>query len=145
MSTEHLFVYGTLRRGSRHRMQRLLEQNAEFVDRATFAGKLYLVARYPGAVASKDADDRVVGDVFALGRGRRDPSALLRQLDRYEGFTPGDTQALFIRERGAVTLSSGAELDAWIYLYNGPTAGMRRIVSGDFFGATHRMRDTRER
>jgi len=128
--TELLFVYGTLRRGSRHRMHTMLAAAAEFVDTARFQGRLFRVARYPGVTASQDPDDRVVGDVFRL----TDPARLLRKLDRYEGCDPRDPQAAYVRETRTVVLGSGDTVTAWVYLYNRSTASLEPIPSGDYFG-----------
>ena len=86
---ELLFVYGTLRRGTGHRMHDVLACHAEFVDLATFRGRMFLVAHYPGVVASADPRDTVVGDVFRLLQ----PGPLLLRLDRYEACDPRDPTA----------------------------------------------------
>ena len=128
MSEQLLFVYGTLRQGSGHAMVEWLVRASEFVDAAVFQGKLFMVASYPGAVESEDPADRVLGEAYRLLR----PLTLLRRLDEYERCNPHNADAPYVRRIKPVRLASGAEVAAWVYLYNRPTAGLERITSGDF-------------
>jgi gamma-glutamylcyclotransferase (GGCT)/AIG2-like uncharacterized protein YtfP len=128
MTSEFLFVYGTLRRGSGHRMHAVLAGAAEFIDTAVFPGRMFLVAHYPGVIESDTAGETVVGDVYRLGHA----SALLRKLDRYEACDPDDPAAPYVRTTRRVALAAGGELMAWIYLYTRSTAALERIASGDF-------------
>jgi gamma-glutamylcyclotransferase (GGCT)/AIG2-like uncharacterized protein YtfP len=78
---DHLFVYGTLRRGAQpNGHAALLHGAARFVGRGRVRGRLYRVSWYPGLVDSDDGHDTVVGDVFALPAGE----SLLAALDAYE-------------------------------------------------------------
>ena len=125
---ELLFVYGTLMRGSRHPMARELEAHATYLDDASYHGRLYLISTYPGLVESAASEDIVSGEVFEL----RDPAFLL-MLDDYEGCGPdADQPAEYRRIRHTVTLDSGAQVKAWIYIYNWPVDESQRIVSGRF-------------
>jgi gamma-glutamylcyclotransferase (GGCT)/AIG2-like uncharacterized protein YtfP len=126
--SELLFVYGTLMRGSRHPMARELEAHASYLDDARYNARLYLISTYPGMVASAAPEDLVFGEVFEL----RDPAFLL-MLDDYEGCGPdADQPAEYRRLVHTVTLDSGAQVKAWVYLYNWPVDESRRIVSGRF-------------
>ena len=59
MTSDRLFVYGTLMRGFDHPMAKLLSANADFLGPARCRGRLYLIKHYPGLVLSDDpADDR---------------------------------------------------------------------------------------
>ena len=126
---DHLFVYGTLRRDSGHHMHQVLARDAEFIDHASFRGRMFLVARYPGVVESDEKSDRIVGDVFRL---RATSADLLRRLDRYEACDPRNPEAPYIRAIRRVTLDSGEVLDAWVYLYRRSTTALARIANGDF-------------
>ena len=126
MNREYLFVYGTLRRCSMGDMYRLLAGHADFIDDASYQGRLYRVDDYPGAVASDDANDRVIGEVYAL----REPAKILPILDDYEGCGPRSAE--YKRMRQSVLLDSGDELTAWVYIYQHPTHELVHIVSGDF-------------
>ena len=129
MTSDLLFVYGTLMRGYAHPMARLLSANADFIGEATCRGRLYLVKHYPGLVLSDDAADIVFGELYRL-RARDD---MLREFDMYEacgeGF-PEPTQ--YVRRMLQVTLDDGTASEAWTYIYNWPVAHLPRIASGRF-------------
>ena len=129
MTSDRLFVYGTLMRGYVHPMAKLLSANADFLGEAHCRGKLYIVKHYPGLVLSDDADDIVHGELYRL----RDPEALLREFDMYEacgeGF-PEPTQ--YVRQMFSVTLANGSASEAWTYIYNWPVVKLPRIESGRF-------------
>ena len=129
MTSDHLFVYGTLMRGFDHPMARLLSANADFVGAARCRGRLYLVKYYPGLVLSDDPKDVVFGELFRLRR----PVELLREFDMYEACGEGFTMPTeYIRQMLQLTLDDGAVSEAWTYLYNWPVAGLPRIASGRF-------------
>jgi len=129
MTSDLLFVYGTLMRGFNHPMARLLSANAEFLGEASCRGRLYRVKHYPGLVLSDDPSDIVFGELYLL-RARDD---LLAEFDMYEacgeGF-PEPTQ--YIRQTLEVALADGSSGEAWTYLYNWPVARLQRITSGRF-------------
>ena len=77
MTSDRLFVYGTLMRGFDHPMAKLLSANADFIGEASCRGKLYLVKHYPGLVLSDDPADIVHGELFRL----RSAEALLAEFD----------------------------------------------------------------
>ena len=129
MTSDHLFVYGTLMRGFEHPMAKLLSANADFLGAAQCRGRLYLVKHYPGLVTSDDPADVVHGELFRL----RAREAMLREFDMYEacgeGFAPPTE---YIREQLAVTLADGSASEAWTYLYNWPVTELPQIASGRF-------------
>ena len=131
MTSDRLFVYGTLMRDFDHPMAQLLSRSAEFIGEAHCAGRLYLVKHYPGLVLSDAADELVFGELYRLTQ----PEALLREFDMYEacgeGF-PEPTQ--YIRQMLPVTLDDGAgeTIEVWTYIYNWPVAHLPRIASGRF-------------
>ena len=129
MTSDRLFVYGTLMRGFDHPMARLLSANADFLGEATCRGRLYLVRHYPGLVLSDDSADVVHGELFRLCA--RDE--LLREFDMYEacgeGFKPPTE---YVRDVLQVTLVDGSASAAWTYVYNWPVAKLPRIASGRF-------------
>lgn len=126
--SEHLFVYGTLMRSSRHPMARKLEAGAAYLGGARYNGRLYRVTHYPAVTASTDPEEWVFGDVYTL----RDP-ALLAELDRYEGCGPDDPEPTqYLRLVQKVTLDSGAQVEAWVYVYNLPVEKLEWIKSGRF-------------
>jgi gamma-glutamylcyclotransferase (GGCT)/AIG2-like uncharacterized protein YtfP len=129
MTSNLLFVYGTLMRGFDHPMAQLLSRGADFLGPARCRGRLYLVKHYPGLVLSEDADDVVFGDLFRL----RQPDELLREFDMYEACGEGFAAPTeYVRQRLAVTGDDGAPSEAWTYVYNWPVEGLPRIASGRF-------------
>jgi len=131
MTSDLLFVYGTLMRGFDHPMAKLLSANADFLGEAHCRGRLYLVKHYPGLVASDDPADIVHGDLFRL----RAREAMLREFDMYEacgdGFPPPTE---YVREMLKVRRADGSASEAWTYLYNWPVTNLPRIASGRFLG-----------
>jgi gamma-glutamylcyclotransferase (GGCT)/AIG2-like uncharacterized protein YtfP len=129
MTSDRLFVYGTLMRGYVHPMAKLLSANADFLGEASCRGRLYMVKHYPGLVPSSDKSDIVHGELYRL----REAEALLREFDMYEacgeGF-PEPTQ--YVRQMFSVTLADGSESEAWTYVYNWPLGGLKLIKSGRF-------------
>ncbi|MGJ4910588.1 gamma-glutamylcyclotransferase family protein [Bradyrhizobium sp. HKCCYLS2033] len=129
MTTDLLFVYGTLMRGFDHPMARLLSANADFVAEASCRGRLYRIQHYPGLVLSDDAADLVHGELFRL----RQPEPMLREFDMYEACGEGFAAPTeYLRRCLAVTLADGSVSQAWTYLYNWPVDEAGRIVSGRF-------------
>jgi gamma-glutamylcyclotransferase (GGCT)/AIG2-like uncharacterized protein YtfP len=129
MGNDYLFVYGTLRRDSRSEMHQFLADHADFLDEGVFAGRLYMVNQYPGAVPSDQAAENVRGEVYRLS----DPSIVFPRLDTYEECGSGFTApAEYVRQLGTVSLRSGRKVEAWIYIYNRATEGLCRIETGDF-------------
>lgn len=122
-----LFVYGTLRRDAAGRSHPLLGEDAEWRGKACWPGRLYRVADYPGAVASADPSDRVHGELYALPQP---PDAVLAALDAWEDCDTADPE--YRRERALVRRDDGSRVEAWIYVYARPVAGLARIISGDF-------------
>src|ERR1700742_2526804 len=133
MTSDLLFVYGTLMRGYEHPMARMLSASADFVGEARCRGRLYLVKHYPGLVLSDDASDVVFGELYRL----RQPKELLREFDMYEACGEGFVEPTeYVRQMLPVTLDNGAVSEAWIeawtYIYNWPVAHLPRIASGRF-------------
>jgi gamma-glutamylcyclotransferase (GGCT)/AIG2-like uncharacterized protein YtfP len=129
MTSDLLFVYGTLMRGFDHPMARLLVANADFVGEASSQGRLYLVKHYPGLVLSDDAADIVHGELFRL----REAGAMLREFDMYEACGEGFAEPTeYVRRQLAVTHADGGARTAWTYLYNWPVDDLPRIASGRF-------------
>jgi gamma-glutamylcyclotransferase (GGCT)/AIG2-like uncharacterized protein YtfP len=129
MTSDLLFVYGTLMRGFDHPMAQLLSRNADFVGEARCGGRLYLVKHYPGLVLSDASDEIVFGELFRLSR----PDELLREFDMYEACGEGFVAPTeYIRQLLPVISGDGAAVEAWTYIYNWPVAHLPRIASGRF-------------
>ena len=128
MTSNHLFVYGTLMRGFEHPMAQLLSRSADLIGEARCKGRLYLVTHYPALVLSGDPADVVFGELYRL----RAPGELLREFDMYEACGEGFAEPTeYVRQMVPVTLEGGAT-EAWTYVYNWPVAHLTRIASGRF-------------
>jgi gamma-glutamylcyclotransferase (GGCT)/AIG2-like uncharacterized protein YtfP len=124
-----LFVYGTLRRNARCMMARWLASQAEYIGCGQTPGRLYDVGDYPALRPVKHPGETVIGDIYRLRR----PRYTLARLDRYEGIGTGQSRPYqYCREERVLTLHNGVNRKAWVYIYMGETARLRRIASGDY-------------
>lgn len=133
MSTDLLFVYGTLRRSTAHQGHELLSP-ATFIGPGEFQGRLYDLGNYPGMVPSGNPADIVHGEVYRL----HDLRATLTRLDHYEGCAgtcPPPTE--YVHVVADVSLSDGTFVKAHLYLYQRSLDGLRRIESGDYLARGH--------
>jgi len=105
-------------RGPAHEM---LARGAKFAGTAYFQGRLYDLGRFPGAVASPRATDRIIGELYRL----RTPAILLAALDSYEG-------KQFHREKVTIFTAEGNRVASWIYLLNREAKNRKQIPSGDY-------------
>jgi len=129
MTSDRLFVYGTLMRGFDHPMAKLLSRAADFLGSATCRGRLHLIKHYPGLVLSDDPADVVHGELYRL----RERDALLAEFDMYEACGAGFPEPTeYLRQMLAVTQDDGATTEAWTYIYNWPVTGLPQIASGKF-------------
>jgi gamma-glutamylcyclotransferase (GGCT)/AIG2-like uncharacterized protein YtfP len=129
MTSDRLFVYGTLMRDFDHPMAQLLSRRADFIGEARCQGRLYRVKHYPGLVLSDDPAEVVFGELYRL----RSPNELLREFDMYEACGEGFAEPTeYIRQMLSVTSDGGAAEQAWTYVYNWPVAHLQHIASGRF-------------
>jgi gamma-glutamylcyclotransferase (GGCT)/AIG2-like uncharacterized protein YtfP len=129
MTSDHLFVYGTLMRGYDNPMAKLLSVNADFLGEASCRGRLYQVKHYPGLVLSNEVADVVFGELYRL----RAVEDLLREFDMYEACGEGFAEPTqYVRRTLPVTLADGSVIEAWTYIYNWPVEHLARIESGRF-------------
>ena len=129
MTSDLLFVYGTLMRGYQHPMAQLLSRSADFLGPGRCRGRLYLVKHYPGLVLSEDADDVTFGELYRL----RQAGELLREFDMYEACGEGFAAPTeYVRRLLPVAGDDGAVSEAWTYIYNWPVDRLPRIPLGRF-------------
>ena len=129
MTSDRLFVYGTLMRGFDRPMAQLLSRGADLIGEARCRGRLYLVTHYPALVLSGDPADVVFGELYRL----RAPVELLREFDMYEACGEGFAEPTeYLRQMLPVTSGDDAVSEAWTYIYNWPVAHLPRIASGRF-------------
>jgi len=118
-----LATYGTLMRAFGG-MDRLgVTDQVSFVQACQFAGVLYDLGQFPGAVPG---DGVVYGEIFRL----HDPQAW-PVLDAYEGYEPDrEDDSLFVRRQ--VALQEPVDRTAWVYWFNGDLTGHPQVPSGDW-------------
>ena len=129
MLTEFIFVYGTLRRKADHAMHDILATHCRYFSEAYMQGRLYEVNRYPGAVASAQPEERVVGELYQIINA----NTVLAKLDQYEECAaefPHPHE--YIRKPLQVSLPQGGTVCAWVYLFNHDTTQLQQIKSGDY-------------
>src|SRR5262249_6524374 len=132
----HLFVYGTLMRGSRSPYAKLLRARAQFLGEGWVPGRLFHLGRFPGAIFDESSTTKVRGEVYRLGVPK-----LLAALDAYEGCAEGMGEvALFRRQRVEARLTQGGVVAAWAYAFARGTGGRIPIPSGRFAPAEPRVR-----
>lgn len=116
-------MYGTLMRSFGRHRQLGVEDRLAFVARCRWAGRLYDLGSFPGAVPGEGT---IYGELFRL----TDPK-VWAILDRYEGYDPDhEAASLFIRRE--VTLEVPTDRTAWVYWYNKDPAGHPPVPSGDW-------------
>jgi gamma-glutamylcyclotransferase (GGCT)/AIG2-like uncharacterized protein YtfP len=128
---EHLFVYGTLRRGAQHEMRQVVARGARFVGHGVVRARLFDLGDYPGMALSDFDEDRVVGDVYRLLPARA--GATLDVLDDYEGLGRNDpVPRLYCRNVVRVQLRDGPAVRAWAYVLAMPDPPYPRITEGEY-------------
>jgi len=132
----------------------------EFVGRSQIQGKLYDIGDYPGAVKEgkrkeKEKEEQqlkqrekeqenekeegpqkqkqigsvIKGEVVMI----KNPRKVMALLDEYEGYDPKKIKTSeYLREKAHVKLDDGKEVEAWVYWYNLPVEGKRRIRHRDY-------------
>lgn len=121
-----LFVYGSLRRGSRHPMARLLEDGADWMGVSRVEGQLYLIDWYPGLVPADSAGQWVEGDLYRMCA----PEHLLPLLDDFEECSTRFDHPLEYRREIVMVEQTGTVHPAWTYFYNHPVTGRQRMDTG---------------
>lgn len=125
----NLFVYGTLRRGFKHPMGELLEEEADYLGVGHIFGLLFDLGPYPVAVASEKQKQQIIGDIYAI----KVNSNLLSILDDYEGVGELlETGVTFERKQMVVRLRNGNQIKAWVYLHFGYMDHLIPIATGDY-------------
>ncbi len=98
-----LFVYGTLRLGSKNEHARRLAENSRHSGVATMNGRLHRLGNYLALIPSQSKEDLITGDVF-----EGVTAELFARLDEYEG-------AEYCRQMGEVTMEDGRTVTAYCY------------------------------
>lgn len=120
---ELVFVYGLLMRGLElHQHMRA----GTFVGEGCTKGQLVSLGRYSGLV---EGEGTVFGELYRFN----DLPAALDILDDVEEFDATDPDgSLYLRVAARVKTRDGAEVDAWLYKYNGNVQGAPTVADGDW-------------
>ena len=120
---EHLFVYGTLKPDLAPPEVAGVMRKLKSVGQGAIRGFLYDLGKYPG-LRLDAAGNEVRGEIFELS-----DASVLRALDAYEGYDPGNHErSLFLRKQCQVQLQgSDQQLPCWVYEYNREPAASQRI------------------
>jgi gamma-glutamylcyclotransferase (GGCT)/AIG2-like uncharacterized protein YtfP len=130
--TRNLFVYGTLRRDTKHELFHLLARHAKFLGEAVVRGKLYDLGDYPGMIYPERG--RVIGEIYAVDSPQWE--SVIKRLDEYEGCTTADPEPHeYKREVINAQLADGKTVPAWAYVLNRMPSRLREIDSGDYLSS----------
>lgn len=137
MSTNKLFVYGTLRpEYGGGEINRTYLTGCKDLGLATVQGVLYNLSWFPGLKRTNDPSRHVIGHVYEI------PSVTLNDviqgLDQFEGFNPLRLEhSLFVRgEIIAIMESDKSEVSCQTYFFARFTREAIKIESGDFVNPT---------
>ena len=121
-----LFGYGTLLRGECNYSALASDGGVEITSMATAMGGLVDLGAYPAMVRA--ADRRVHGEVVRV----RDLEAVLRRLDRFDGFYGYDSSSLCYRVLTRVDVADEDSCDAWTYIFSESVKTNPVISSGNW-------------
>lgn len=126
---DKLFVYGSLLHNFNSVIGQFLKSNAHFLGEVYVKGVIFDLGQYPGLVVNPNGDKLVYGHLLQLSA----PEQVFVTLDNYEGIQPERPGHSEYR-RALIELESNAmQIDqAWSYVYNLPTTGLKEIPSGNY-------------
>jgi gamma-glutamylcyclotransferase (GGCT)/AIG2-like uncharacterized protein YtfP len=120
----HVFVYGTLRKGGRNDINRLLPA-PKYLGMGEVKGCLYRLDWYPGLALGGEQAVTVVGEVYAV------TPALEAVLDDIEGLVEGDHSEYF--KRTLDVAMDGRPVRCFLYEINpARVAGKEPLGHGDW-------------
>lgn len=124
---ELIFFYGTLMTPFQRLARLRIDRHITYRGSGTIEAALFDLGIYPAAVPA--VGGRVHGELYEM----HSPIIVLRALDEFEGYRPGDpATSLYTRTRTWVTTDDGDVVGAWAYFYNAPLGRAERIESGDY-------------
>jgi gamma-glutamylcyclotransferase (GGCT)/AIG2-like uncharacterized protein YtfP len=122
--SRHVFVYGTLRRGGRNDINRLLPA-PDYVGMGEVQGVLYHIDWYPGLTLGGEEAVTVVGEVYRI------TPELEVILDRIEQIVPGADSEYFKREIDVAV--EGRAVRCLVYEVNPARVRGKRVIGhGDW-------------
>jgi gamma-glutamylcyclotransferase (GGCT)/AIG2-like uncharacterized protein YtfP len=140
-SNRFLFVYGTLRAESRHRMHEELAMRARFVGRGYTNAELFDLGEYPGIVVPPvNNSQRTLGELYELDSENLAESWIA--LDEYEGCGLRDPQPhQYSRRNVPVHLGDGRTVEAWTYALTRLPEWATPIPGGDYLARSRSKAD----
>jgi gamma-glutamylcyclotransferase (GGCT)/AIG2-like uncharacterized protein YtfP len=125
---EYFFVYGTLMmKYPTNPYKALLTGHCIDYKEATCRGTLFSLIKYPAMVLGNDI---VHGEILTI----KNPESLFKILDRYEGFyEKNNDNSIYIRQKHVCLSNTSESYSCWTYIYNKPTANLKRLESGKFY------------
>ena len=126
LNNPYIFVYGTLMQGFTNPFAKKIQQNGTGRGKASFAGALYDLGNYPGAVYQPQSPYRVHGEVWELN----DFQKTIVALDRYEGIQVHNPE--YVRQPIAVIFEDGTNGFCWTYLFCQSVESCIFIPHGDY-------------
>ena len=129
MTSNKLFVYGSLRSGFKNPSYNYLSQYFEYSGIGKTKGMFFNNDNIPVAVSCIE-ENFIVGEIYTL-KNEYEFSWAFEQLDDYEGLhvLPGE-QPLYQRKLIEV-IGEGEIETAWVYWYNGCVDGLQKIDTED--------------
>ena len=134
MSSDLLFVYGTLMSPFAHPNATQFHAGAAYLGAARIPGLLYRISWYPGAIDRPSeshhfAESWVHGELWRLN-----DMQLLDTVDRYEECSTNDPSPHEYQRvlRSVQMIESTAWQIAWVYLYQRDIQGLGHIMDGRF-------------
>ena len=128
MEREHLVVYGTLLLGIKSQMAQFLESNSRFLGALYVPGLLYDLGHYPGFIYDLNAPEKVFCHLFEIIV----PKAVFPILDQYEMIDPFKAENNEYRRTKIPIEFEQKTMESWVYEYNFPTSGLRKITGGNY-------------
>lgn len=129
MTTEYLFLYGTLLADRAPDEVVGALKSLRRIGPAQVRGRLYDLGEFPGAILAPTSKTLIQGEIFELPT----TPAILKALDDYEEFDPADKEdSLFIRTKAKATLLDGPQVDCWMYIYNHDPGSAPLLADGTY-------------
>lgn len=125
-TTDHLFVYGTLRSDIPSSMSKFLRRRATLVGKATAGGRLVDLGGYPGFIQGSGT---VKGELYRINPDQAEETWQL--LDAYEGVTGAGSED-YRKLEIEVRVSGGGAFRALAYEYQKSASGKTEIPHGDY-------------
>lgn len=116
MPPNHLFVYGSLKRGCAPPQIADVMESLAYVGGGSIRGRFHGSGPYPGATFDESDATEIVGEIYRLPK---DDEETLKRLDDYEEFClEAIDRSLFVREDHCVKGENGQLIRCWVYSPN---------------------------